>query len=88
MVRELEERELAFKKAKTAKMKEEREMAQEAERIKDEGRRMREEREKELRQREEEAERIAQKEREENEPPALGEFFGSHCISRETYSFT
>lgn len=61
MVRELEERELAFKKAKTAEMKEEREMALEADGIKDEGRRMREERENALRMRGE-AERIAQKE--------------------------
>lgn len=73
MVRELEERELAFKRSKSEKVKEERELMQETVRIKDEGRRMREARENELRAREEEAERVAQKEREENEPPELGQ---------------
>ncbi|KAJ7269662.1 hypothetical protein C8J57DRAFT_1322660 [Mycena rebaudengoi] len=55
MVVELEERERAFKKAKMEQQKEEADQWQETEKIKDEGRRLREERENEIRRREMEA---------------------------------
>lgn len=51
---ELEEAERAVKKAKMDKAKEERERKEEADRIKEEGRRMRQERENEVRRKEEE----------------------------------
>ncbi|KAI0066918.1 DnaJ-domain-containing protein [Artomyces pyxidatus] len=73
MLDELEERENAFKKARTERAADERQRAQEAEKIKDEGRRMREEREKELLRREEEAEKVTAAAREELEPPPLGQ---------------
>ncbi|KAJ7468041.1 DnaJ-domain-containing protein [Mycena latifolia] len=55
MVTELEERERAFKKAKLDQQRDEANRWQENEKIKDEGRRLREERENELRRRETEA---------------------------------
>ncbi|KAJ7245176.1 hypothetical protein B0H12DRAFT_1128040 [Mycena haematopus] len=55
MVTELEERERAFKKAKMDQQRDEASRWQETEKIKDEGRRLREERENELRRREQEA---------------------------------
>ncbi|KAF7356778.1 J domain-containing protein [Mycena venus] len=57
MVTELEERERAFKKAKIDQQRDEASRWQETEKIKDEGRRLREERENELRRREQEANR-------------------------------
>lgn len=81
MVDELEERERAFKKAKVERAAADRAQAQETERIKDEGRKLREEREKALKRMEEEAERAAEKTREELEPPSLGTpnlYFASH----------
>ncbi|KAF8889569.1 DnaJ domain-containing protein [Infundibulicybe gibba] len=69
LVEELEERERAFKKARTDKQKEEVERWQETEKIKEEGRRLREEREKEMKRKEEEKGR--RDEDEEDAPPAL-----------------
>lgn len=68
LVEELEARERAFKKARVEKQAEERARWMENERIMEEGRRLREEREKELRKREEEALKAAG----EDEPPELG----------------
>ncbi|KAI0052196.1 DnaJ-domain-containing protein [Auriscalpium vulgare] len=73
MLEELEQREADFKKARMDKAAADRTAAHEAEKIKDEGRRMREEREKELRRRDEEAEQAAAAAREENEPPPIGQ---------------
>ncbi|KIK63066.1 hypothetical protein GYMLUDRAFT_41377 [Collybiopsis luxurians FD-317 M1] len=70
MVDELEERERALKKAKVGKQKEEAARMQETEKIKDEGRRLREERMKELEQKEQEASQAA-KEEQEMDAPAL-----------------
>ncbi|KZV59924.1 DnaJ-domain-containing protein [Peniophora sp. CONT] len=69
MIEELEEREAAFKRAKTA----ERAQAQEEERVKDEGRRMMAERAKKAQAEEEEREREEERKRKELEPPPLGE---------------
>ncbi|VDC07924.1 unnamed protein product [Peniophora sp. CBMAI 1063] len=69
MIEELEEREAAFKRAKTA----ERAQAQEEERVKDEGRRMMAERAKKAQEEEEEREREEERRRKELEPPPLGE---------------
>ncbi|KAF5383514.1 hypothetical protein D9615_003613 [Tricholomella constricta] len=60
MVEELEAREREFKKARVAKQQEEVQRWQETEQIKDQGRRLREEKERELRQREEEKRRAVQ----------------------------
>ncbi|KAJ7100076.1 DnaJ domain-containing protein [Mycena belliarum] len=68
MVTELEERERAFKKAKMDQQRDEVNRWQENEKIKDEGRRLREERETELRKREAEAQRATD---EEVEAPSL-----------------
>ena len=77
LVEELETREHALKKAKFDKTVDERARAQEAEKIKDEGRRLREEREKELMQREQIMSAGA---RAESEPPPLGLFTYFICI--------
>jgi DnaJ family protein C protein 17 len=69
MVVELEERERAFKKAKMEQQKEEADQWQETEKIKDEGRRLREERENEIRRREMEA---RQSKEDDLEAPRLG----------------
>ncbi|KAJ6542277.1 hypothetical protein B0H10DRAFT_2136151 [Mycena sp. CBHHK59/15] len=69
MVTELEERERVFKKARMDQQKEDAERWHETEKIKDEGRRLREERENALRQREAEAQEA--KEEEEAEAPTL-----------------
>ncbi|KAG6845495.1 hypothetical protein H0H87_008392 [Tephrocybe sp. NHM501043] len=60
MVEELEAREQEFKKARVTKQKEELQRWHEAEEIKDQGRRLREEKEREFRQREEEKRRAAE----------------------------
>jgi DnaJ homolog subfamily C member 17 len=77
LVNELEEREQAFKKAKMEKQKEELETWQQTEKIKDEGRRLREEKEKELRTRnrmKQEEESIKDLDADEEAPPPLGLF--------------
>ncbi|OSD07994.1 DnaJ-domain-containing protein [Trametes coccinea BRFM310] len=75
LVEELEERERAFKKARTDSETQKRERWRENERIMDEGRRLREERERELLRREqerEELERRAQGAGNDLEPPTVG----------------
>ncbi|KAI9063666.1 DnaJ-domain-containing protein [Trametes sanguinea] len=75
LVEELEERERAFKKARTDSEAQKRERWRENERIMDEGRRLREERERELLRREherEELEKKAQAGGNELEPPTVG----------------
>jgi DnaJ homolog subfamily C member 17 len=72
LVEELQERERAFKKAKTQQQKEEADRLQETERIDAEGRRMREEKEKELLKVEEEMQKAAEEREKEMTPPALG----------------
>ncbi|KZT64536.1 DnaJ-domain-containing protein [Daedalea quercina L-15889] len=73
LVEELEARERAFKKARVEKQEEERARWRENERIMDEGRRLREEKEKALRKREEEALRGERDAAREDEPPELGD---------------
>jgi DnaJ family protein C protein 17 len=78
LVNELEEREQAFKKARMEKQKEEVETWQQTEKIKDEGRRLREEKEKELRNRmkqEEESMKGLDAEEDSEAPPSLGLYF-------------
>jgi DnaJ homolog subfamily C member 17 len=76
LVNELEEREQAFKKARMEKQKEEVETWQQTEKIKDEGRRLREEKEKELRNRmKQEEESMRDLNAEEEAPPSLGLHF-------------
>ena len=73
MVEELEAREQAFKKARVDKQKEEVERWQETERIKEDGRRLREEREREMKQRELEQIRTAEEAKEDElDAPSLG----------------
>ncbi|KAK0449119.1 DnaJ-domain-containing protein [Armillaria borealis] len=64
---ELEERERSFKKARMDKQKSEADQWQANEKIKDEGRRLREEKEKEIRQREQNAKKVDA----EDEPPSM-----------------
>ncbi len=64
---ELEERERSFKKARMDKQKSEADQWQANEKIKDEGRRLREEKEKEIRQREQNAKKVDA----EDEPPSI-----------------
>ncbi|KAG5638361.1 hypothetical protein H0H81_000495 [Sphagnurus paluster] len=64
LVEELEAREREFKKARVAKQQEEVQRWQETEQIKDQGRKLREEKERELRAREEEKTRLAEEARE------------------------
>jgi DnaJ homolog subfamily C member 17 len=75
LVEELEERERALKKSKTDQVKAEAERLQETERIRVEGRRMREARERELLQAEEEAKQAAEEREKELAPPPLGVLF-------------
>lgn len=74
LVEELEERERAFKKAKTDKEERQKEVWRENERVMEEGRLMREAKEKELLRREEEAQTAASRTKAGLEPPALGKF--------------
>lgn len=74
LVEELEERERAFKKAKTDKEEKQKQVWRDNERIMEEGRLMRETREKELLRREEEAQAESKRMKAELEPPALGMF--------------
>ncbi|KAF8074875.1 DnaJ domain-containing protein [Lyophyllum atratum] len=72
MVEELEAREREFKKARVEKQQAEVKQWQETEQIKDQGRRLREERERELRQREEDKRRAAEEAREDElDAPSL-----------------
>lgn len=72
LLEELEERERAFKKARVEKQKEEVVRWQETERIKEDGRKLREQREQELKRRQEEAEAAAMSTaQDEDEPPSL-----------------
>ncbi|KAI0281800.1 hypothetical protein BGY98DRAFT_957576 [Russula aff. rugulosa BPL654] len=73
MVEELEEAERAAAAAKSAEAKKKQKYAQEAEQIRDAGRRMVEERQAELRRQQEEVERAEKSAQEELEPPPLGE---------------
>ena len=75
LVNELEEREQAFKKARMEKQKEEVEIWQQTEKIKDEGRRLREEKEKELRSRMKQEEESMKDLDVEEAPPSLGLYF-------------
>ena len=73
LVDELEERERSFKKAKVEKAEKEKEMWRENERIMEEGRLLREKREKELREMAEAAERKAKESTADGlDPPTLG----------------
>ncbi len=74
LVNDLEERERAFKKSRTEKVEKQKAVWRENERIMDEGRVLREKREKEMQMREQDAERIRERERSELEPPSLGMF--------------
>lgn len=77
LVEELEERERAFKKARTETEAQKKERWRENERIMEEGRRLREDREKELQKKEREREELGQSARSELEPPSLGQFTSS-----------
>lgn len=73
MVDELEERERALKKTKADQQKEETARFQETEKIKDQGRRLREEKSKELEKKEQEANKATKREQE-TDAPTLREF--------------
>ena len=73
MVEDLEERERTLKKARVEKEAEKKARWHENERIMEEGRLMREQREKDLHKREEEAAKAAERQKAELEPPVLGE---------------
>jgi len=72
MLEDLEERERVLKKARTKRREEEVKRWANVERVKDEGKRMMEEREREIRIREEEAERSRIPVEEEDIPPTIG----------------
>lgn len=72
MLEELEEAERADREAKSAEATKKQRYAQEAEQIRDAGRRMVEERQADLRRQQEEAERAEKSAQEELEPPPLG----------------
>ena len=72
LVEELEEREREFKKAKVDKAEKQKQVWRENERIMEEGRLMREAREKDFLRREEEAQAESKRMKAEMEPPALG----------------
>jgi DnaJ family protein C protein 17 len=82
MLEELEEAERADKQAKSAEVAKKQRYAQEAEQIRDAGRRMVEERQAELRRQQEEAEHAEKTAQEELEPPPLGEYPSPrrHCL--------
>lgn len=87
MVEELEERERAFKKAKVDKKNEEIKVQMETERIKEEGRKLREQKEKEMRMREEERTKGDVEEEDMDLPPELRMFFsfGSGFVANLFY---
>jgi len=72
MLEDLEERERVLKKARAERREEEVKKWADTERVKDEGKRMMEEREKEIRMREEEAEKARMQMEEEDIPPTIG----------------
>ena len=74
MLEELEEAERADREAKSAEATKKQRYAQEAEQIRDAGRRMVEERQAELRRQREEAERAEKSAQDELEPPPLGAY--------------
>ena len=74
MLEELEEAEQADKKAKSAEAAKKQKYAQEAEQIRDAGRRMVEERQAELRRQERKETELAESAQEDLEPPPLGAF--------------
>ena len=74
MLEELEEAERADREAKSAEATKKQKYAQEAEQIRDAGRRMVEERQAELRRQQEEAERAEKSAQDELEPPPLGAY--------------
>lgn len=76
LVEELEERERAFKKARMEKQKEEVETWRDTEKIKEEGKRLREQKEKELREKmHPKKDEPTQEEEDEDAPPAMGTIF-------------
>ena len=77
LVEELEEREREFKKAKVDKAEKQKQVWRENERIMEEGRLMREAREKDFLRREEEAQAESKRMKAEMEPPALGMLLSS-----------
>jgi DnaJ family protein C protein 17 len=74
MLEELEEAERADREAKSAEATKKQKFVQEAEQIRDAGRRMVEERQAELQRQQEEAERAEKSAQEELEPPPLGAY--------------
>lgn len=72
LVDELEERERAFKKVKVDKAEKQKEVWRENERVMEEGRILRERKERELMEKVDEAERKAKGVQDELEPPSLG----------------
>jgi DnaJ family protein C protein 17 len=79
LVQELEERERAFKKARLSKQQEELDTWRETEKIKEEGRKMREDREKVIREQEAERQGAAGGMKDELEPPSLGARIFQFC---------
>ena len=77
MLEELEEAEQADKKAKSAEAGKRQKYAQEAEQIRDAGRRMVEERQAELRRQQQKEAEIAESAQEELDPPPLGAYITS-----------
>ena len=76
LVEELEERERAFKKARMEKQNEEVETWRDTEKIKEEGKRLREQKEKELREKmHPKKDEPTQEEEDEDAPPAMGTIF-------------
>jgi DnaJ family protein C protein 17 len=80
MLEELEEAEQADKKAKSAEAGKRQKYAQEAEQIRDAGRRMVEERQAELRRQQQKETEIAESAQEELDPPPLGAYIHLHHI--------
>lgn len=80
LLEELEEGERAAKEAKSAETKKKQRYAQEAEQIRDAGKRMVEERQAELRRQQEEADRAEKSAQEEFEPPPLGAYLSLHHL--------
>ena len=81
MLEELEEAERADREAKSADAVKKQRYAQEAEQIRDAGRRMVEERQAELRRQQEEAERAEKSAQDELEPPPLGAYMPSTILT-------
>jgi DnaJ family protein C protein 17 len=78
MLEDLEERERVLKKARMERREEEVKRWADVERVKDEGKKMMEEKEKEIRMREEEAERTRTQAEEEDTPPTIGAYSARH----------